>query len=343
MRARHSFVVLVLGAVLLGFLAERRRMEDTTARFEFSPLVAPPFEPLAVPLGEQALRGVVVLEDGTPAIDVQVFLYRVEPVPGAAEPLAWTQSDAEGRFELEHLVTARYEAALVRSGHPPVTYAIDVPSQGEVHWTIPPRLEPLPVLPEIERAPLAGRVAPPAGLGPWPIAGYQVVLRPTPDTPPLCGAVTRRVAVDEAGAFRLENLVRARYLVEVLPPWAAGGSWPALTSVEFDHTRPDSPELELALASGAIAGAIVDQLGRALEGALVMVSPASEPDRIWPARQTDDAGAFEVRDLPPGRYVLRLRAGLAAREQELDVRAGEVAEVVFEPLDLEEGLEERSP
>jgi hypothetical protein len=344
MRARHLLVALVFLAVALGFLAERARREDTSASFRFEPLTAPAFGPVELPLGTETLQGFVLEQDGRPARDVQVFLYRAEPLAEGAEPLSWTLTDAEGRFELASLAPAAYAAALVRSGHPPATFAVAVPASDPVRWTLPPALEPLRALPEIERAPLTGRIEMLAERGPDSLAGYEVVCLPAADSPtPLSGAVLRRVASDASGAFRVEGLVRGPYVVEVLPPWASGGSWPALARAELDHTGDGTTELVLSMETGAIAGAIVDQAGHAVEGALVAIASAGDPDRIWPAVQTDAVGAFAVLDLPAGHYQFRVRAGAASHERVVEVRAGAVTELEIEPLDLEESLEPRAP
>ncbi len=346
-RSGIIFTAAVFGAVLVGYLVERRRREDSSSPFTFSaPLVSPDFEPLEPPLGQNRLSGRIVHADGTPASDVQVFLYRVEPIPGIAEPLSWTISDADGRFQLEGLVQARFEAALVRSGHPPLTQEIELPAAEELIWVLPPPLEPLPVLPEISRAPLGGRIQPPPGrtTDEWPLVGYEVVLVPVPDAYSLSGATFRRTLTDRDGEFRFEEVVRAPYRVEILPPWAAGGSWPVVAAIDLDTQQPRSEEEELALSlfSGGIEGRLADLEGHPVEGALVKVWPADQPTRIWPPLETDASGGFRVLDLPPGNYVVRLRAGAAARERELEVQSGEVSTAVFEPIEPPATTEERS-
>ncbi len=341
-RSRFIFVAAVFGAVLVGFLVERRRREDASSPFTFEPLVAPEFEPLEPPVGENQLSGTIVHADGTRASDVQVFLYRVEPVPGIAEPLSWTISDPDGRFELEGLPRAHFEAALVRSGHPPLTQHVAIPAADDVVWTLPPPLEPLPVLPEILRAQLAGRIQPPPGAPEeWPLEGYEVVLVPVPDAYSLSGATLRRTLTDRAGGFRFEEVVRARYRVELLPPWAAGGSWPVVATIDLDTLeRTSEEEIALSLSCGVIEGRLADLEGHPVEGALVKVWPADQPTRIWPPLETDAGGAFRVSDLPPGNYVIRLRAGAAAQERELEVQSGEISTAVFEPMEPPPGTDE---
>ena len=61
--------------------------------------------------------------------------------------------------------------------------------------------------------------------------------------------------------------------------------------------------------------------------------PEGRENHRWPPRQTDAAGAFLVRDLPPGPYVVRVRAGEAGVERTEVVRIGTRTEVEFAPLD----------
>jgi hypothetical protein len=140
------------------------------------------------------------------------------------------------------------------------------------------------------------------------------VLRPAPGSDPLSGAAVRRTSADASGAFAFEELPLARYELEVLPAWAAGGSWPVLARREVLHDGLALARIDLE--AGAIEGAALDSAGAPLHGALVLVSAEADPNRVWPPAATDAAGRFRVEHLAPGRYRVRLRAG----ERSVDVR-----------------------
>lgn len=334
-RSQIVFVTVVFTALLTGFLVEHTGEGDPFGvRFAAPREVV--LDPVEVPHGRHELHGLVRSADGAPAPDVTVFLYRAEPTPGVAEPVQWTTTDAEGRFALDELFEATYLATLIMPGHPNVTNEISVPFDGEVAWSLEPPLPPLETLPEIHRADLVGRVLPPIGLEEgFQLADYEVVALPAPSAHPLSGAIVRHATTEADGAFRIERLVAEDYFVQVVPGWARGGSWPVLAEVYLRH-EPEPPldaSLSLRLRCGELTGRLVDVEDRPLEGALIKVSLASDPSRIWPPSMSDADGGFTVRDLPEGRYRLRVRSGSDSRELEAAALIGQRVSVTVEPLD----------
>jgi hypothetical protein len=67
----------------------------------------------------------------------------------------------------------------------------------------------------------------------------------------------------------------------------------------------------MMLAVGAIDVRVLGPDGRPLEGALLLLSPKLRPERVWPPFTSDADGAVRIRDLPPERYILTVRAGEA--------------------------------
>ncbi|MEW6073353.1 MAG: carboxypeptidase-like regulatory domain-containing protein [Planctomycetota bacterium] len=336
-RSGLVFVTVVFTALLTGILLERGEEEEPFQAIEFTPRRIH-LEPLEIPRGEHALAGRILDATGAPAADVRVHLWPAEaPASGTAEPPHGAATDGDGRFRLEGLFSGTYRVALLQVGHPNALREVAVPApEGEVEWRLADPLPPFPVLPEIRRRDLAGTLSPPVGSPPDapPAAGYEVVLRPAAPTPPLSGATERRVRTGEAGAFAVPDLVAAAYLVQVLPPWAAGGSWPVLDEVELAHAAegPAAP-LSLRLRTGELSGRIGDPEGRAVAGALARVWPEGLANRLWPPQETAADGSFLFRDLPPGSYRLRIRAGSGALEQSVLVRIGARTEVALPPLD----------
>jgi hypothetical protein len=322
-RFQIAFSAAVFLALALGFLRERLRPpeEDGLATGDFHPVLLPP---LAGPGGSLSLAGTVADHQGAPAAGVQVTLFARDDAQPAEEPLHWTYTAEDGRFSLDHLAPGSVRVVLVAPPLPPSSFDLELPVAEDVLWRLSQPLPPLPVLPEIRRVRLAGVLRPTGGAGApgGAPAGYEIVLRPAPDLPRASGAVVRRARSDAAGRFEFEELAVARYLVEVLPPWARAGSWPVL-----------------ALVSGEIHGQLIEAGGRALQGALVQVfaldslDPAGAP-LGWPPTATDAEGRFLVGDLPAGRYRVHVRAGQARREIETRVEPGTRMELSPERIEL---------
>ena len=338
-RSQLVFVTAVFTAFLTGFFVTRSRSEkmDVTDFPELPPPVL--FGEIEPPEGFFPLEGQVLRAAGLPAPDVKVVLVSEALGTGEARPLPLTFTDAEGRFRLEDLLDGDYEAILFAANHPSHRTVVHIPRREPVLWTLPAPREPLPVLPDMARGPLEGRLSPPVGFERRfsPVVGYEISFLPAADEDPLSGAVKRTVETDAEGMFVLPDLAEADYEVHVLPPWARGGSWPTLEEpgLRFAHrASPDAAQsLSLRLRSGEITGLIEGQDGRPIEGALVSLHPSEHPDRVWPLATTDTNGYFRIRDLPPQSYLVEVRAGGDRVQRAVTVFVGnrERLELVLDP------------
>src|SRR5690349_18405474 len=81
----------------------------------------------------------------------------------------------------------------------------------------------------------------------------------------------------------------------------------------------------LAQSTGTVSGAVtIEALGEALHGAHVTLSPLGR------TTDTDEKGAYEFRDVPPGAYeVIARRTGLTDDRKPAQVTAGATATVDF--------------
>ena len=338
-RPQLVLVLVVFTAVLVGILVEHRASPDPFAAHEFSVARRIPFEPLVAPLGDQELRALVLDPAGAPAEGVVVHLLPAAPAaPTAAgepaRPLAWGISGPAGEVRLRDVAAGAYRAVLVRPGHPSAAFEVEVPAAQELLWELPAPFAPVASLPAVETAPLLGRLEPPrAGV---PVEGYEIVLRPAEDAEegadPWSGAVTRRVATDAEGFFRLDDLALGAYRAQVLPAWASGGTWPVLDELPWRHAGAAAP-LSLRLPGGEIAGTALDLDLRPIEGALVLVAPEGRPQELWPPLTTPASGEFLVADLPAGRYAVQLLAGAARYEELVEVRPGARTRLLPPPLE----------
>lgn len=253
----------------------------------------------------------------------------------------WTYTDAGGAFRLESVGAGPWPVVVLAHGFEPYKSSIEV-SSTPCTLAIGAPLAPMPKHAPIERAPLTGRVSSEM-LG--DLDGYEVWLTPLLPPETLDAPLPRRATCERDGRFALADLAHGEYAVHVLPAWARGGSWPDLTQPlqggspsTWSHTAQSSArELSIALACGEIRGALRTTSGDALEGALVLISPADDPSRVWPPIATAADGSLVARDLPPGSYKVSIRAGSAAVQRVAVLEARQTLDLEFEPLDVGRG------
>ncbi len=247
--------------------------------------------------------------------------------------LAWTYTDAQGEFLLEHLPPRALELEVVARKFRTQTFPGLTAGDGlELVLTEP--VAEVPELLELERSDLDGLVA--SKVGKRGLLGYEVVLLPARSMHLFGEPVPVRATVGADRAFHFEDLIQGDYRVVVLPPWARGGTWPNLcesSSRTYVH-GPSSGELELPLASGEIFGRVLDSEGQPVHGAFVVVTPSANNERPWPPASSDPSGAFELRDLPPGAYDLKLHAGEASWQESVIVLAGHTSVLDLPPLEV---------
>lgn len=333
--------LIVFLGIALAVVQQRPEPFDVSA-FGAEPGLAPTLAPLTTDEGTLELSGSVGDAAGQPAADALIVLFRSAEDESRAPPVFSTRADAGGRFTLERLAPGRYRVLVSHPSAQPASFSLELPHEGQVSWQLTTPLPPLPTLPELRRGELTGQLAWPPGLAEGATAtsleGFEVLLVPAANARPLSGASERRAEADALGRFRVPALVLESYDVAVLPPWARGGSWPVLARAPLDVRNGVPEELVLALDCAAIEGTLLEQDGRPLVGALVRVFSLVERDvvgepLIWPPAVTDSDGHFRVEHLPPGRYVVHLRAGATAQDVELDLASGQRAHFPLERLD----------
>lgn len=322
-RAVHLVPLLSLaGAAVVAGLALR-----PTEPYRLELDAPPPGDQLPGPelgIGTTPLEG-RVLGEGRPVAGASVLAVQ-EGRPH------WTETDGAGRFVLDELLAGEVEVAVNHPGYAP-SLGSATAGAGPVTLHLGERVLSPPELPGPPAADLVGHARVP---GVEDLGGYEVALEPALPADAVGGGVPRRVRLGADGSFRIPALTAAEYRVRLLPPEAAGGSWPdLLTALDgaartIVHAPPFPAEpLELEAVCGAIAGAARDRAtGGPLEGALVQVGPSGPgvdgpPDpRAFPAVQLDEQGRYRVPHLPPGRYRVLLTAGKDRREVDVVVPPG---------------------
>ena len=219
----------------------------------------------------------------------------------------WAFTDKDGRATLEGLAAGSSRLAVIALPYPGMEVEIGA-STNEREIVLAAAINPLPLLADIPRSRLAGRIS--ASLA-ESLAGYEVLLLPVTAPEELGGVVPRLCDCDASGEFEFEGLAHGAYSLKVLPPWASGGSWPDLCAPSNRDLNFKGPldELSIELAQGTIEGEVHDDLGRALAGALVLVNEVGNDGHVWPPASSGPDGRFKVSDIPPGKYRVTCRAG----------------------------------
>jgi hypothetical protein len=334
-RTRPTFArwTLVLPLVALtfwivGFLSHRygQRVERPIA---VTPATQTQLAPIVLPLRTRVLAGTVVGPDDQPIDDALVSLV------ASGEP-HWTFTDDKGRFRLEGLERGEWNVTVTATAHTPLL--VTLPDDETEHVVrLPDAARAMPTFTPRVMAPLSGHVT--AAID-GPLDGTEVVLTPVLPLEMLDAPLPRRTVCDREGKFSIDDLQVGDYVVSVLPAWARDGTWPDLarrangSPVTWKHAT-GAGELAIALENGALHGVVADRQGRALEGALVLVSSSTAPERVWPPVAADAQGAFTVLDLPPGKYVVAVRAGPGSQQVTADVGARTIVELALPPLAVE--------
>lgn len=318
-----------LVAVGLGFLVTR--LSGTPER----PLdVTPPPEAqltgIVLPPRTRVLAGSVVGPGGGPIAGALVSTI-------ASDEPHWTYADESGAFVLEGLGRGPWTVTVAATAHLPFTTTIAEDAQ-EIVLRLPDAPRAYPRLAPCVRSPLEGTVSAPPGAI---LAGVEVSFVPVLPLEEIDAPFPRRTQCDSGGRFTIPDLQVGEYTVIVLPEWAQNGSWPDLSRAlgepphRYAHAADGPRALALGIAAGAVRGVVMDGEQNPLAGALVLVCEEPNAQNVWPPATTDAEGAFTVPDLPPGRYVVSVRAGSGAHQATVVVREREVTELALPPLSVE--------
>jgi hypothetical protein len=325
---RYLIPLGTLACLAIAFLVAR-----WTAEPEKLPEIAPPPESMLQPLEawdrSRSIAGRVLAPDSTPVGAALVWLR-------AGDEPHWTYTDASGEFHLERLGPSPWTTSVIARGFEPMSVTLEDAGKPQT-IRFARAVDPPPSLAPIPRSPLKGVVI--AALPSLADSdGYEVMLTPDARPETLGAPVPRRIACEATGAFGLPDLAHGAYHVRVLPRWARGGSWPNLApstreGFAFLHSASTSTnEMRIQLENGSISAVIHDTENAPVEAALVLVTAADDPARVWPPISTAADGSFTARDLPPGSYLVSVRASSAVLEQTIQVPPRTALRAVFEPL-----------
>jgi hypothetical protein len=330
MRWKTWIPVLTLLGLAAGFIS-KRALAPPPAELVIQPVPSAKIPALELPERNRALDGQVVDPAGAGVPEALVFLR-------AGDAPHFTYTDSAGRFHLAALEEGPWRATVLAIGFAPFAKdLVDTGSPQTIRLEAP--VGPPPSLPQLARKDLAGVLSSRRAVA---LEGCEIVLTPTLAPESLSAPLPRRATAGADGRFQIPDLIVGEYAVEVLPVWARGGSWPDLARpidgekpLILSHTAGEAPTvLAIELQTGEVTGKLADLDGHPLEGALILVSPASDASRVWPPGSTVQDGTFTLGGLPYGKYLLAVRAGSAAVQREALIRAGETTILEFAPLEV---------
>jgi protocatechuate 3,4-dioxygenase beta subunit len=269
----------------------------------------------------RTLRGAVLDHTGKTVAGALVW------TEGALEATSWDLTDGDGRFLLSHLKEGEVDVRFAGATIPHGRLAVAVPASAPVELNLPAPTASPDALPEVERSDLSGQVRLPDEQSP---AGLEVLLLPIGRDPrtgmdtvgvaDLDGRVPRRATCDADGLFRFEGAAQGSYLAAVLPAWAAGRSRPRLAERPIEHGAEAIDHI-LNPSSGSLGGQVLNADGEPVDGAVVLLWPASDPTELWPTVESDAEGRYRFSPLPEGSYRVRASAGSGVSEQLVRVAA----------------------
>lgn len=322
--------LVALGGWFLGFAVHRLRPSEERP-LEVTAAPGPPLAPIALPPRNRVLQGTLVGHDDRPIDGALVSLV-------AGDEPHWTTTRTDGSFRLEGLQRGPWTVTFAATQHLPFSTTLpDDDAAARVKLPDAPRV--LPTLPPPVLVDVTGRVRAPEERS---FAGFEVYLTPVAPLDELDAPLPRRARCDASGAFALPSLRAGEYRVTTLPEWAQDGTWPDLARALDAPTttwnvRGDGPrDFEIVLAAGGVRGRVADRAGAPIEGALVLVASEADESRVWPPATAGPDGTFVVTDLPPGRYVVRVRAGSGSHRSVVEVPARTVVDVALPPLAVEQ-------
>ncbi len=190
-------------------------------------------------------------------------------------------ADSAGRFRIADLAPGRYELQTASPGRAVATQPVEIVAGG--------------VTRVLSRLLKSGRL-----VGTVKTSGGDPVERAAIHSKDFGGSLdTFFIRSDAYGAFAIDSMPLGE--IEVFVESTAGNLERSLVFASGEETRFDA-----VIASGlSIRGRIVDDLGAPLAG-LPLMATRLGPKMAIESATTDQAGAFEVKNLSPGRYDLEV-------------------------------------
>ena len=293
--------------------------------------------PTGTPLDVRLVRGAVITgrvsdRSGEPAASVQVIARRlVDAGQDLSAPSVFSgDADDRGEYRIGGLPEGRYTLAPAPALVPPDTTppapvpepktfssaAGDLVAGADFTVDVPrPGLPSVVTIGFAENATIQGRVTTTAG---QPLAGALVRARRP-------GVPIRMALSDAQGRYSVSGLSPGEYIVDAQRTGYATRMYGEGTRDQGGNTVSVRSEqiverIDIALLRpGAIEGAVVDEFGEPLQGAMVDVLQvqvlAGRPRaRRLRARATDDLGRYRVFGLLPGSYVVRVQVSDAVTD-----------------------------
>jgi hypothetical protein len=276
------------------------------------------------------IRGRILLANGRPARRASV---RLQPAATACCPLS-VSTDLDGRYEFTEVRAGEYRISAGKPGYLALEYGQQRPfTRGRtIGIAAAETLERVDITLPASGA-IAGRVLDENGDAVEGISVRLLQMQFAANRRQLLpvGGVAGRLTND-LGQYRLYGVPPGQYVVmatptdqqrvqmpSILPPdyaptYYPGTSKPSDAKLVTIGVSQEASEIDLGLARVAtarISGVVVDSFGRPLQAAITLATSqrsgglAAEPV----ASSSGADGSFQIRNVPPGEWVLQVRGG----------------------------------
>lgn len=319
-RARIPWLKVVPLAALAALVgAYATRPGELPPGADRAALAAPatgPFESVGLPARDGAFAAFVCDEAGRPVPSAVVSVLVGDEVRGEL-------SDEAGRVAMRGLPRGTRQVRVVAMGRDPLQ--VELPDeQAEARLALGP-VAPAPTFAGAQRGRCLVTVAAPATLE---LRGMELWLEPVAPAHRVDAPLPARATLGGDGAMRFERLWPGEYELRLLPEWAAGGDWPVLSTARRVQVANAEVEVACEVAAARAEVTVLDQGGRPVAGALVVLRTTGEAPRPAPAFATGADGKGRSEWLPRGKWSVAAQAGAAKGSAEVELGAAEIAAVV---------------
>jgi len=272
---------------------------------------------VGLPARDGAFAAFVCDEAGRPVPSAVVSVLVGDEVRGEL-------SDEAGRVAMRGLPRGARQVRVVAMGRDPLQ--VELPDdQAEARLALGP-VAPAPSFAGAQRGRCLVKVAAPAGLE---LRGMELWLEPVAPAHRIDAPLSARATLGGDGVVRFERLWPGAYELRLLPEWAAGGAWPVLSAPAQVEVGTGEIEVACELAAARAEVTVLDQRGRPVAGALVVLRTTGEAPRPAPAFATGADGKGRSEWMPRGKWSVMAQAGAAKGSAEVELGVAEVAAVVL--------------
>lgn len=310
-------VPLAALAALVGAYATRPgELPPSTNGATLAPPATGPFESVGLSARDGIFAALVCDEAGQPVESAVVSVLVGDEVRGEL-------SDETGRVAMRGLPRGARQVKVVAMGRDPLQLEL-ADDAAEARLVLGSPL-PTPSFAGAQRGRcLVKLLAPPT----VELRGMELWLEPEAAAHRIDAPLPARATMGADDVVRFERLWPGTYELRLLPEWAVGGSWPVLSAPKKIEVSTGVVEVVCEFAAARVEVAVLDQRGRPVAGALVVLRTTGDAPRPAPGFTTGADGKGSSAWLPRGKWSVAVQAGAAKGGSEVELGESELATLV---------------